>query len=110
MDIPQILTAIGVDDDRRFDRWRLVLFPEEEVLSIAFECDFDKHDSGTGCPAPGARNSVEELCVRTEGQFLTGTGRLAPGAYSKNCPIRRNLSRRRRTSFRLVAPQVLQLP
>ena len=64
VDITEILSAVGVDDDARVERRHLVAFPQEEVFSIALERDFDE--------------------VRH---------------YSKNCPMRRNLSRRRRTSL-----------
>ena len=42
MDAPEILTAVCVDDHRRPHRRRLLAFPEEELLSIAFEGDFDQ--------------------------------------------------------------------
>ena len=40
MDKPQVLPPIGLDNDRRLYRQRLILGPVEEFLAIAFEGDF----------------------------------------------------------------------
>ena len=44
--VAKILPAVGVDDHRRLERRRLVVLPQEEVLSVALEGDFDEHEVG----------------------------------------------------------------
>src|SRR5205085_10298869 len=36
----EILPAVGIDDHRRLERRRIVRVLEEEILTVAFECDF----------------------------------------------------------------------
>ena len=42
VDAPEVLAAIGLDDHRRVKRRRLLALPEEELLPIALEGDFDE--------------------------------------------------------------------
>ena len=41
VDITQILTTIGIHDDRGFERRRIGIIPEEELLPVSPECNFD---------------------------------------------------------------------
>jgi hypothetical protein len=42
MNRPEILAPVGVDDDGGADRRRVVSLPEEELLSVSLERDFDQ--------------------------------------------------------------------
>jgi hypothetical protein len=45
---PEVLPAVGVDDDPGADRRQVVALPEEELLAVAGEGDFDEVGHGDG--------------------------------------------------------------
>src|SRR3954464_8415895 len=54
MNESEIFAAVGVDNHRRFQRWRFVGLPDKKILSISLERYFNQHEN----TAPGAGRQV----------------------------------------------------
>ncbi len=70
MNAAQVLTAIGFDDDGRVQAWRFFGVPEEELLAIALERDFDQVGGHGGVPLLGVLAHGEELLAAAAHEFL----------------------------------------